>query len=90
MHTLESDSFVAGPWHAAFGELCEGEIFKNLLLQCMENKGNYTVYCAKSAVSKVVGHKQRNIEILRSLGYNYKVICDPNLTGRQLRVKEDI
>lgn len=88
LHTLESDSFVAGPWHAAFGELCEGEIFKNLLLQRMENKGNYTVYCAKSAVSKVVGHKQKNIEILRGLGYNYKVICDPNLTGRQLRVKE--
>lgn len=90
LHTIDDANFVAGPWHAAFGELCENEIFKTLLKEEFENKGNYTVYCAKSAVSKAVGHKQRNVEFFKNLGYNYKVIYDPKLTGRQLRVEKEI
>ncbi len=87
LHTIDKDSFVAGPWHAAFGELCENEIFKMLLLQQVKLKGKYTVYCAPNAVSKVIGHKQRNIEFFKNLGYNYKVISDPYLTGRKMRVE---
>ncbi len=86
LHTIDSESYVSGPWHAAFGELCENEIFRTLLAERFNGKGVYTVYCAKSAVSKAVGHKQRNIEFFKNLGYNYKVISDPQLTGRQMRV----
>ena len=88
LHTIDKESFVAGPWHAAFGELCENEIFKTLLLQQMKQKGEYTVYCAAAAVSKVIGHKQRNIEFFKKLGYNYKVISAPDLTGRKMRVED--
>lgn len=87
LHTIDKDSFIAGPWHAAFGELCENEIYKTLLLGQFKQKGEYTVYCAAGAVSKVIGHKQRNIEFFKSLGYNYKVICDSDLTGREMRVE---
>ena len=86
LHTVEAESFEAGPWHPAFGELCENEIFKKLLLDRLKEPGNYIVYCAQESVSKVVGHGQRNIEFFKELGYNYKVISDGGLTGRQIRI----
>lgn len=75
LHSIEPDSFAAGPWHPAFGELTEGEIYYKLLKKSLANLplGNYTVFVGKSEISKAVGQKKRNITRLAKLGYNIKI-----------------
>lgn len=89
LHTVDEKKFAGGPWHPAFGELCENEIYKILLKKQFKRKGEYTVFCAENAVSKVIGHHQSNIEFFKDSGYNYKVKSNSGLTDRQLIVEYD-
>jgi histone acetyltransferase (RNA polymerase elongator complex component) len=77
LHTVEAEGFVAGPWHPAFGEICETYLFRNKVLEIIkENKidgGNIDIFVPKGSVSKMVGHKKSNIEFLSKIGYNCKV-----------------
>ena len=56
-------SVVAGPFHAAIGELAESEIYKlklDGLISGFKNRA-VSVICAQSELSKVIGHKKRNV-----------------------------
>ena len=56
-------SVVAGPFHAAIGELAESEIYKlklDRLISGFKNRA-ISVICAQSELSKVIGHKKRNV-----------------------------
>lgn len=56
-------SVVAGPFHAAIGELAESEIYKlklDRLISGFKNRA-VSVICAQSELSKVIGHKKRNV-----------------------------
>jgi histone acetyltransferase (RNA polymerase elongator complex component) len=77
LHTVESDGFVAGPWHPAFGEMCQSRIYRKRVLEVIEKekipKGNLKIFVPFGCVSKMVGVKKSNIEFLASMGYNCKV-----------------
>lgn len=77
LHTVESDGFVAGPWHPAFGEMCQSRIYRKRVLEVIEKekipKGNLKIFVPFGYVSKMVGVKKSNIEFLASMGYNCKV-----------------
>ncbi|MBQ7638053.1 MAG: radical SAM protein [Clostridia bacterium] len=68
-------NYVAGAYHPAFRELCEGEIYKtavSLLLEGMP-KGEYTVLVPPGEVSKTAGQKKSNINYFRDSGYMIKI-----------------
>lgn len=77
LHTVESNGFVAGPWHPAFGEMCQSRIYRKRVLEVIEKekipKGNLKIFVPFGCVSKMVGVKKSNIEFLASMGYNCKV-----------------
>ena len=77
LHTVESDGFVAGPWHPAFGEMCQSRIYRKRVLEIIEKekiaKGNLKIFVPFGCVSKMIGVKKSNIEFLASMGYNCKV-----------------
>lgn len=81
---------VAGPYHPAFRELCEGEIY----LSRMQNElvsqpgGAYTVWVAPSEISKAVGQKRKNLLLLQKKGYACQVLPSPTLLPYQVRIEK--
>lgn len=74
LHTIDESKYLAGPWHPAFRELCDSEIYLKKALLKLDEAGDYNIYVARGSVSKMSGQKRKNLEVLRKLGYNCKVI----------------
>ena len=90
LHSIEPDSYVAGPWHPAFSELCLSQIMLDNCLKELKEKGNYTIYVNKSSVSKMIGQKRSNIEYLNSLGYFCKVLEMDGLSDLEFKIERDV
>lgn len=73
LHSIEEDSFVAGPWHPAFSELCQSEIYLKNALKTLKEKGKYILFVGMGQTSKMSGQKRKNIETLKNMGYICKV-----------------
>ncbi len=76
LHSIEEQSFVAGPWHPAFSELCFSKIYLDNALSALESKpfGRYNIYVAPSDISKMTGQKKQNINKLSNKGYYCKIM----------------
>lgn len=85
--TMEKD-IVAGLYHPAFKELCESRIYLRKLKFLFKNlkAGSYKILVNSSEVSKVIGHKKRNIKILNDAGYFLKVIGDRSVGVGDLKL----
>lgn len=92
LHAQESlsEGMLAGPYHPAFRELCEGAIWAKLLQKAFYGKpqGRYQVSVAPRALSKITGHGAQPIENLRRMGYTIKIKQDCRLKGRSFRIGE--
>ncbi len=77
LHTLEADRLVAGPWHPAFGELCQSKILlERIVTQLKQNhipRGEILITVPIGKGSAMIGHNKTNIEILKKMGYNSKI-----------------
>lgn len=75
------EGFVAGVYHPAFRELCEGEIYKKIIEEkiafCEDT--DIRVLVASGEISKANGHKGVNREYFRKKGKNIKVLGDSTL-----------
>ncbi len=85
LHSSQSveAAYEAGPYHPAFKELCEGEIYLKKAKKLLD-KGTYTVEVPKGETSKMVGQKKGNIIELRKLGIEIKVRENANLSKYEL------
>ena len=74
-------NLLAGIFHPAFGELCEGEIYYDRMQTALDGKpkGNYSVFVDPKEFSKAVGQKQKNIIRLVEQGYTCRVRPDVNI-----------
>ncbi len=91
LHSIDNDAFVAGPWHAAFGEIVKSKIYLKEILTALKDKpkGNYVVFVNPSEISKAVGQKRANIEKLSKLGYEIKIKGDNNTNINSVKIKEE-
>ena len=80
--------YVAGPWHSAFGELCESALVLAKLRQKIEHKGKYNIYVHPSMHSKTAGHCKSNIIELQQSGIYIKVISDSKLHKNDIVIEE--
>ncbi len=87
LHTIDTERFVAGPWHPSFKELCDARIFLNNALGHLNEKGEYEIYVNDKSLSKMIGQKRENIEKLENLGYKCKVFTDKTLGEYDLIIK---
>jgi hypothetical protein len=71
-------SYVAGPYHPAFRELCESRLMlREAVGQIEANgipKGDIQLYVPPRCVSKMIGQNRENLAALSGLGYSAKVI----------------
>ena len=84
-------NLIAGVFHPAFGELCEGEIYYNAVLEALQGKkkGRYTVFVHPKEFSKAVGQKKKNIIRLSEQGYTCRVKADVNINQYRVAVRSD-
>ena len=87
LHSIEDNSYVAGPWHPAFSELCYSRIFLKNAQKMLVQSGNYTLYVNPSCVSKMIGQHKANINILKNLGFDCIVKPDTLLGKYEIRVE---
>jgi hypothetical protein len=75
------DSVLAGPYHPAFRELCEGKILLRKSLAALTGvpPGSVTLRVAPGSISKMAGQKRCNLIALEELGYRAKIIEDESV-----------
>ncbi len=88
-----SDSLIKNSYgdnyHPAFKELCESKIFLDKFLLEAKDKAdkNLTVYINKKSLSKFLGQKKSNCNILKEMGYNLEIEYDNALGKYDLYIK---
>lgn len=90
LHAVERDSFVAGPWHPAFSELCHARLSLEQARSLLKEPGCYDLYVAPSAVSKMTGQKKENLARLAAQGYTCRVKADGALKDDEIRAERRI
>ena len=91
LHSIDEDAFVAGPWHAAFGEIVKSKIYLKEILNALKGKpkGRYLVFVNPTEISKATGQKKANIEKLSKLGYVIKIKGENNIKTNSVKIKEE-
>lgn len=87
LHSIENDSYIDGPWHPAFSELCYSKIYFKNAKKLLNEKGSYTLYVNSSAVSKMIGQRKENINELKNLGFDCVVKSDDSLVEYEIKVE---
>lgn len=87
LHSIEENSYIAGPWHPAFSELCYSKIFLKNAEELLTQKGSYTLYVNPSSISKMIGQHKENINTLKKLGFDCIVKSDILLGSYEIRVE---
>ena len=72
-------ALIAGPFHSAFGELAEGEIFYKKILGYMKDMEYSEFLINPKDISKVVGNGKRNIKRLNDKNKRIKLIYDESV-----------
>ncbi len=73
------ESYLAGAYHPALRELCQGEIYYKKILALLQEKpkGNYEISVPAKDISKATGQKKKNLSRLAERGYNCRIMgCD--------------
>lgn len=85
------EGFVAGPYHPAFREMCESEIyFKRVYEQIKEKNlpyGEIEITVGSKFVSMLIGQKKCNIYKLQSMGYKCKIVQDSSIEKYKVIVR---
>lgn len=90
LHEIEKARYVAGPWHPAFREICEGNIYLDAARRALEGQpaGAYFLYVGRKNISRMVGQNRRNLDALAKAGYLCKVREDAALAAFAVRAEK--
>lgn len=81
-------ALAAGPYHAAFGELSEGEIFYNKMLSAAKGGQPAEFEVNPLDISKAVGNGKRNISRLLEKGIKVRLIQNPAVPKGELYIRK--
>ncbi len=83
---VEKD-MIGGFYHPAFRELCEAEIYKNIIYKKLEKlKGNYIIAVNPKCISKAVGQKKSNIQYFKNQGIDIKIVGDEKIPEYEVKI----
>ena len=86
LHTIDEDSYLSGPWHPAFRELCESELYYRAVKTGLMEKGKYIISVNPKAISKMTGQGKYNIRRLYEDGYDCTVTPDAKLGEGECKI----
>ena len=87
LHSIEENSYIAGPRHPAFSELCYSKIYFNVAKKLLNEKGNYTLFVNPSAISKMIGQRKENVNGLKKIGFDCVVKADKTCKDYEIKVE---
>lgn len=90
LHSIEEGSFVAGPWHPAFAELCYSQIMLSKVLGHLFTPGKYIIYVNKKCVSKMTGQRKSNLLYLKKRGFDCVVKTDDCIDDLEFRIEREV
>lgn len=85
------EGYLAGAYHPAFRELCEGEIYLEKMLCALKDKDKskaYQIEVPEKSISKAVGQSKRNEKALKNQGFCCKIKGNIFLSDYEIKVKE--
>ncbi len=85
------EGYLAGAYHPAFRELCEGEIYLRKMcvsLERLPNGREYLIEVPEKSLSKAKGQQKRNEKALRNRGFRCKIKGNPVLNDYEIQIKE--
>lgn len=85
------EGYIAGAYHPAFRELCEGEIYLKQMLECLGKKDRgrqYVIEVPQKSISKAIGQSKRNEKALKKAGFYCKIKGNDFLDDYEIKVKE--
>lgn len=88
LHSIEEESFVAGPWHPAFSELCDSKRLLDMIVSECKSDKSYEIEVNPLDISKAVGQKKANLNTLSKLRINVKFIQNKDITLNTIKVRE--
>lgn len=94
LHYSESlvETAVAGPYHPAFGELCESRIMRDEILKQINekniSKGETDIIINPKSLSKLLGQKRANIKYFSDIGYTVNVLFDDTLPNDRFIISQ--
>ncbi len=90
LHSIEEGSYVAGPWHPAFAELCYSQIMLTKVLSALFTKGKYVIYVNPKCVSKMTGQRKSNLLYLKKRGFDCVVKADDSIEELYFRIEGEV
>ena len=90
LHSIEKGSYVAGPWHPAFAELCYSQIMLTKVLACLFTEGKYVIYVNPKSVSVMTGQRKSNLLFLKKRGFDCKVKTDENIEELDFKIEREV
>lgn len=87
LHTIDEEKYLAGPWHPAFRELCDAQVYLEIAKNTLNEQGEYIIYVKKGSLSKMSGQKRKNVQALKQLGFNCKIAEDEALKDFEIKVE---
>ena len=85
------EGYLAGPYHPAFGELCQSAIYLDCAIDEIKRsglpRGEINLYVRSTEISKMTGQKGSNKEKLSALGYNVTVNGMDSLEKYEIKVE---
>ncbi len=85
------EGYLAGAYHPAFRELCEGGIYLEKMRSAfgaLPHDREYTVEVPQKSLSKAKGQGKRNEKALRNLGIQCKIKGNDFLKDYEIQIKE--
>lgn len=73
----DKGAVVAGPFHSAFRELCEGEIYYDEMCAVLDRSRVTGFYVNPAEMSKAIGNRRRNVIRIKEK-YNIDIIIKPS------------
>lgn len=85
------EGYLAGAYHPAFRELCEGEIYKEKMLAKLQGlckDRDYLIEVPEKSLSKAKGQQKRNEKALRNSGFRCTIKGNIFLNDYEIQIKE--
>jgi histone acetyltransferase (RNA polymerase elongator complex component) len=83
----EEGVIVAGPFHPAFRELIEGDIYYSFLSKKIDKDGKIEIYANEKNISRIIGIKGIN---KTKLGAGFKISINNELSLKEIMVNGDL